>query len=157
MGTGEIIIAALTGGVVSSVLQPVINLVNARLEKQKIEDERKYQEQREIYNKKEETYKQAIEYSIRLRNGMNYSRADVKQNPEKFTKIIDDLNSVGLGLSAKIRLYASDVIFERIQELFIFGKEFAYSDKIPSQKDEAKFTRDCDELSKLMKKDLGIK
>lgn len=156
----EVWVAIITGSasaaLVSAVLQPVIDYLKSRTEIKKIKDERNYQEEMNWKKKKEDAYLQAIEYLIRIRRGFDVSHNEVELRPRLYTKEINEINQLGLGLSSKIRLYSSDDIFSRYYELSKFSR-YAYSNYRLFEESKEIFTLYCNALARLMSDDLGIK
>ena len=158
-----IALSAFSSGFLSTVLVKVIdNLHEDAL--------RKFEEKKKIIEKKEQfkddyiaekkaVYIEALKKLAEIRVGFDYTRDGLKI-PEHLRKRIDEINENASELSAKLRLYSSDDIYNVYWNLAQWSK-FSYAGSVNSwrlgSRSKELFSLNTTFLARLMQVDLGYR
>lgn len=155
--------SSVISAIVSQLMSPLLELINSRIEKGKINDERKYNEEEELKKKKEEVYIDAIQIIQLIKNGFydrtmqqikNMSASKEKRNELNIN--IKKINDMLCVVAPKMRLYSTDEIYEIFSDLCKYAI-FSYSEKVITQPLLYMYNRKFSYMCKIMQKHLGLR
>lgn len=156
--SNKILIAIITSTALAtmlgSVFQLLADLVKSRIDSGKTNDVRDYEDRKERERKKEESYLMAIKYCIKAESLIRYHNIYRKDNPEKLSQDIQEINDIGNKMSYTLRLYAPEEISKSFRELFkeaslIVNNKLSIKNEVIEN-----YEHKIDELVKMMKKEL---
>lgn len=149
------IISAGLAALVNSIFQ-VINKIIDNREKRRSEQ---ISAEIELREKKEQTYIAAIGRLLQIRRGFDFTSEDVNRR-EKIKKMIEDDDAKFAEYAPKLRLYASDKIFNYYISLAEGFRSFAYASQYGPrlfENTKTAFSNNIILLSHLMQQDLGYR
>jgi hypothetical protein len=143
----------------AALINGIFQLINKLLDnnKEKMEYERKVKEEHK--GKKEEVYVAAIGRLLQIRRGFDYIQEEVIRS----TKIREQVEQENLSfaeISPKLRLYATDRIFNKYQILATYSRyAYAPATKAPHLNGSSKWAYNAQItlLARLMQEDLGYR
>lgn len=151
----KIIVAIISAGL-AALVNSIFQIVNKIIDNRKEENTSRLAERKEYLRKKEDAYIAAIQRLIEIKEGFNYSRAELLHMPKKI-KQIEDSNQTYLNIAPLIRLYATDEIYNWYQKLAKFS-QYAFSDSRRLFEDSKEYYNiSISILSRLMQDDLGYR
>ncbi|KAI3346262.1 hypothetical protein FDB30_04305 [Clostridium botulinum] len=150
--TGIFTISGILIGTLGGFIQ---NIYNNKIEKNKFNMEKNFEKQEKIMKNKEETYLEALEVLLNIRKYCDYSDWDYDIAHDKYQHELDNINQKSMNVSVKIRLYATDEIFN-IYSMLSKYSQFTFSKKRLFQQSKDQYVIQCNMLAKLMKEDLMI-
>ncbi len=154
----DIIIAVISssaiGVFISTISQPLVDLIRCKIDIKKANDERDHKLHQELLCKKENTYIRALEYLMRIRRGFDVSDYHLNIAPQRFKEEISETNNLALELGPLIRLYSTDEIFEMFYQLSKWSR-YSYSKTRLFENSKENYVLMYNYLSKLMQEDLG--
>ena len=148
------IISAALGSFVSGIFQ----LINKRLDNKAAKETNEQRKIQEYIAKKEEIYIAAIGRLLQIRRGFDYTR-----EMTMFNKVMQDEigknNAAYFEISPRLRLYATDKIFNRYQQLALFSRYAYVSQNEPRLIENSKWAFDMQitMLARQMQDDLGYR
>lgn len=157
--------SSVTSAVITTLLSPVVELIKSKCEQNKINSERKYNEEKEKKQKLAKIYLDAISLVELIRYGFFDTRGkqsiNMKFNFFVRAEQIKDVNEVIIKMNDLIkitvpmmRLFATDEIFKLYLKLIGYSK-YSYSENIISQSLLEAFDEEFSHICKAMQKDLG--
>ena len=158
----EIVLAAFASGFLSAILVKLLDILQER-RNQKVEEKlrriKKAEDEHNCYiEEKKYIYIEALKKLAALRSGFDITY-DFPYNNEQINNMIKDINQNAQELSAKIRLFASDEVFDVYSQL-ASGRRYAFTHnegpKISSF-DKKRLEIYVTLLARLMQKDLGFR
>lgn len=155
----EAVQIALIAAGVAALINSIFQLINKGLDnrKEKLEYNRTIRDEHKV--KKEEVYVAAIGRLLQIRRGFDYMQEDVMRSP-KIREQIEQANSLFAEISPKLRLYATDKIFNEYQMLATYSRyAYAPASNAPHLFENSKWAYDAQItlLSRLMQEDLGYR
>lgn len=158
----EIVLAAFASGFLSAILVKLLDIMQER-RNQKIEEKmrklKKEEEERDTYiEEKKSIYIEALKKLVALRTGFDMTY-DFPYDNKQINKMIEDINNDAFDLSAKIRLYASDEVFDVYSQLASW-RRYAFTRSGQwriSSVDKERYAIYLTLLARLMQKDLGFR
>lgn len=150
-------IALISAGLAAFV-NCIFQLINRLLDSRDAEKERNNKKTDDFIEKKEAVYIAAIDRLLQIRRGFDYTREVIIHNKD-LQEEIDKNNSTYVEIAPKLRLYATDKIFNRFMSLSRFA-QYSYAPETgPRLFENSKeaFESSVVILSRLMQEDLGIR
>jgi Rubrerythrin len=152
---------------VTTFLSPVLEFIKSKCEQNKINNERRYNEEKEEKQKLKEVYLNVISIIQLIKMGFNdptYRQINnrpgnfsyKKEKVNELNKKVQKINNLIETSAPLIRLYANDEISELFSQLAKYSK-FSYSNNIISQFQLYYFDRKFSYMCKIMQKDLGLR
>lgn len=152
------IISATLGVSISGIFQLISQLANKYLDKKLAEETNEQKRRTEYIAKKEEIYIAAIDRLLQIRRGFDYTREMTMFN-KAIQEEIEKNNSSYFEVSPRLRLYATDKIFNNYQQLALFSRYAYASQNGPRLIENSKWAFDMQItiLARQMQDDLGYR
>ena len=153
----KIIIAIISAGL-ATLVNCLFQFINKLIDNHR-EDKKHAQENKNEYiEKKEKVYIATIDRLLQIRRGFDFTREMLFKN-EKLQKTVESQNLSYAEVSAQLRLYSTDKIFNEYMRLFRFSC-FSYAPESgPRLFEESKWAYDMQItlLARQMQEDLGYR
>ena len=153
----KIIIAIISAGL-ATLVNCIFQFVNKLIDNHR-EDKKQAQENKNEYiEKKEKVYIASIDRLLQIKRGFDFTREMLSQN-KKLQKTVEIQNLSHAEISAQLRLYSTDKIFNEYMRLLQFSR-FSYAPESGSRLfEESKWAYDLQIklLARQMQEDLGYR
>lgn len=153
----KIIIAIISAGL-ATLVNCIFQFVNKLIDNYREDKKQAEVNKNEYIEKKEKVYIAAIDRLLQIRRGFDYTREMLFRN-EKLQKIVESQNMSYVEISAQLRLYSTDKIFNEYMHLFQFS-HFSYAPESSSRLfEDSKWAYDMQItlLARQMQEDLGYR
>ena len=159
----EIVLVALTSGFFSAIIVKVLDIIQDFVNRKKEEKSRlkkKEEKAKERYlSEKKEVYLEALKKLSLIRLGFDIANDSSNEN-DKIMKMINEINDNSMELSAKVRLFSSDDIYNLYSDLSKWNR-YAFINNGAQQKLTEKsreyYSVYVTILARLMQDDLGYR
>lgn len=152
---------------VTTFLSPILELIKSKHEKNRIDNERQYNDEKEEKQKRKEIYANAIHIIQLIKNGfydrthqqisnMPFGSSQIKEKYEELNNNIKKINDLVDSTIPWMSLYATDEIYELFSSLTKYSK-FSYSKNVITQFILYSFDREFAYMCKAMQKNLGLR
>lgn len=159
--------SSVTSAIVTTFLSMIIEFIKGKYEQSKINNERKYNEEKEDKQKLTEIYINAIRIIQLIKLGFSdetyqqvvktvYNPSQMKVKEKELDKKVERVNNLIEITAPLMRLYATNEIFELFSKLIKYSR-FSYSKNIISQFLLYSFDRKFSYMCRIMQKDLGLR
>lgn len=153
----KILIAIISAGL-ATLVNCIFQLFNKLIDNRR-EDRKQFKaEKKEYIEKKETVYIATIDRLLQIRRGFDFTREMLFQD-EKLQKIFESQNTSYEKISAQLRLYSTDKIFNEYMRLFQFSRFSFAPESGPRLIENSKWAYDMQIilLARQMQEDLGYR